>query len=490
LKKSFQRTAIDTFTNGGAQFLLIPLTFIRLPILTKNLSAQEYGVWGLIFTTCSLTLPLTSLGLGAAMSRFLPGEKNKELIKEGFYSVLFIRLFISFAIALTVYLFASPISTRFFDGSTQIVQLTAAFIFLATLSPVYKRLLRIIRKVKILSIIKIIDGYGTVGLYAVVLFTGHGLISIILVALSFRVAVIVFMILYVKPYIHFKWPNFSQLRRYLQFGLPTLPASLSFWVVNLTDRFIIVYYMGAASVGIYSAAYALGNIPRMFSGLINFIMMIAISKLYDEGKIDEVKTHLSYGLKYFLALSIPFLFGSVIFSEQVLRVLSTPEIATQGRYITPIVVLSHIFLGVYSILTYIIVVVKKTKIMALVWMLSLPLNLGLNIIIIPYYGILGAAVTTLIAYSLALCIVSYFALKEFTFNANWIFIFKSLVASTIMSIMILFLAPQKNVYIFLTIVVGMCIYGLTLILLKGFSRKEYDFFKGLFKTKFTKRVIV
>jgi O-antigen/teichoic acid export membrane protein len=426
-------------------------------------------------------LPFTSFGLGAAMSRFLPSEKNKEIIQEGFYSVLFIRISASFMIALTVFLFASPIAKHFFDGSVQIVQITAAFILLTTLHPIYKRLLRIWRKIKFLSILSIIDEYGKVALYAVLLLTGHGLMSIVLAALSFRVVIVVAMILYVRPRIGFKWPNFSRLRGYLKFGLPLLPGSLSFWVVNLTDRYVIAYFLGTASVGIYSAAYALGNIPYMFSGLINFILMIAVSKLYDEGKIEEVKTHLSYALKYFLALTIPLFFGAVVFSEQILYVLSTPEIATQGRFVTPIVVLGHLFLGVYSILTYILVVTKKTKEMAKVWMFSLPLNLGLNIIIVPHLGIVGAAITTLIAYFLALCMISYFVLKEeFTFNINWVFIFKAIIASTIMALVIWHLTPQGAVHTLLTVIVGVFVYGIVLISLQGFSRNEYAFFKGLF----------
>ena len=78
LKKSYKNTIFDTFKNGIAQIILVPLVLLTLPILTKNLSVEEYGLWGLVFTTCSLTMPLTSLGLGTAMSRFISSAKNKK----------------------------------------------------------------------------------------------------------------------------------------------------------------------------------------------------------------------------------------------------------------------------------------------------------------------------------------------------------------------------------------------------------------------------
>ena len=481
MNRLYQKTASDTLINSSAQLLLIPLTFLMLPILTKNLSINDYGLWGLIFTTCSLSLPLTSIGLGAAMSRFLPSQNMKAGLQDGFYSVLFIRVGISFVLGLAIYYFATPLAAHFFSGSTNIVKLTSLFIMLTTLNPIYRRLFRIAREIKALSIIKIIDGYGSLGLYYVLLTFGYGLYGIIYAALALRIIVILLMMIYIKPKIGFRWPTYSPLKQYLRFGIPLIPASLSYWLINLTDRYIISYYLDTSAVGIYSASYALGRFPYLVSGIINFIIMIAISKLYDEGKIDEVKAHLSYGLKYFLALSIPLLFGTIIISEQLLSALTTTLIAKQGKYITPIVTLGHIFLGIYTILTYILTVSKKTKVMAKVWFLSLPLNFILNIVVIPIYGILGAALTTLLSYLLALCIVCYFALKEFTFNPNWGFIFKSTIASIVMALAIVYFTPQGNFATMMTIIGGAGIYTIVIILLKGFTKKEFELFAGLIK---------
>ena len=60
----------------GAHLLLIPLNFISLPILTKFIPIQEYGIWGLIFLLpCNLMTPLTSLGLGAMVDSYGGGKK-------------------------------------------------------------------------------------------------------------------------------------------------------------------------------------------------------------------------------------------------------------------------------------------------------------------------------------------------------------------------------------------------------------------------------
>ena len=92
----------------------------------------------------------------------------------------------------------------------------------------------------------------------------YGLLSIVQSALIINLILFLLLIIYLRPQIGFRIPNFSLIKKYLKFGLPTLLASMSYWVVNLTDRYIIAFYLGTASVGVYSAAYFLGKIPGIF----------------------------------------------------------------------------------------------------------------------------------------------------------------------------------------------------------------------------------
>ena len=180
-----------------------------------------------------------------------------------------------------------------------------------------------------------------------------------------------------------------------------------------------------------------------------------------------------------MTLSIPYTFATFIISDNVLHVLTTTEIAYQGSHITPVVAVAHLFLGIYTLLTYVLLLTKKTKKMAILWALSLPLNFGLNILIVPIFGIFGAALTTLLAYFIAMCGVLYFALKELKFNSNWYFIIKSILASTLMSFIIWNIDPVGNFQLILTIIGGIFIYVISLFFLQGFSSKEYEFFKAL-----------
>ena len=110
-----------------------------------------------------------------------------------------------------------------------------------------------------ITLIRISEGYGMVGLFSVVLFYQKGLMGIIYSALGFQFILTIFYTFYINSFMEFKLPDFSQLRKYLRFGLPLLPASLGFWIVNLVGILLLIF-LGTGSVGAYSAAYTLGKI--------------------------------------------------------------------------------------------------------------------------------------------------------------------------------------------------------------------------------------
>ena len=85
---SYLQTIKDTSINAVARVLLIPITFLTLPILTTNFSIIDYGLWGLIFTTNNLTMPFTGLGLPSALSRYGPSYENNKF--KSSFSSLFI----------------------------------------------------------------------------------------------------------------------------------------------------------------------------------------------------------------------------------------------------------------------------------------------------------------------------------------------------------------------------------------------------------------
>lgn len=485
METSYAKTAKDTTIFGVATLLIFLVGLLPLPLLTKTLGAHGYGIWAQVHVTVGLVLAFADLRLATAMIRFLAAEKNKQEIQEGFYSVVSVVSLISLVISLAVIVFAPSLAATFFDGNVQVVRITGAIILLSSLSSVYLSLLRTFQQVKKFSIFIIAENCGQVGLIAYLVLNGYGIFSVVVSFLAVKVIILLILFFLIKSQIGIKKPNFSRIKEYLSFSLPLVPMTISLSLVNLSDRYVIGFFLGITSVGIYSAGYGIGNLPFSVVAVLAFVLLPVLSQLYDEGRMNEVKTHLSYSLKYFLAIIIPFVSGAAILAEPVLRLFTTSEIASQGRFIVPLVALAVSFLGMHNIIFHILILAKKTKIMAVIWIVAAMLNLGLNIWVVPRVGIIGAAVTTLIAYSLALGLTTYYAFKEFRFTINWQFIIKSLIASAIMSSVVWLMAPQGDLDTILTVVAGVVIYGVVLLLLKGFNREEIRFLWGLFRRSST-----
>lgn len=481
MKGSYQRFAKNVLTIVATNAATALSSIILLPMITKTLGAYGFGIWKQVEVTTSLLLSFVGLGLPYALTRFLPAKTERSEIRDEFYSAFFLVLLSSLVFSGIIIIFANFIAGAFFDGATEVVRVTGFVILASSLQGVFLGLFRSFQQMKRYFIFVVADVYCQLGVIAYLTLTGHGVLSIVLVVLSVKVITLFPLFLLVRSQIGFGKPSFGRVREYLNFGIPIIPSDLGSWLITSGDRYVIGYILGAASVGIYSVSYSIGSITYLLSRILLFVLPPALSGLYDRGRIDEVKVHLSYSLKYLLAIAIPFTFGAAILSKPVLTLFSTSDIANEGYLITPIIALSTLVLASLDLSGQILVLVKKTRILGTIWIIGGLINLVLNILIVPHLGIMGAAISTLVAYTLIGGLVAYYSFRQFSFSIDWRFIIKSLIASGIMSLAIWQMSPEGTLATLGTVMVGVLTYATILFLLRGFAREELVFFKRLLR---------
>ena len=472
-----QRIGLIGITN-----LLLSLSgIILLPILTKNIPIEDYGIWVQISVTIGLIPAVVMLGLPYTMVRFLAAAKKREEIQEGFYSIAFIILFTSAIASLLLFLFSKPIAASLFDNNLTIARILPLIVFIACLNGLLLNFFRTFQHIKRYSIFLFIQTFLNVALVAYFVLSGYGIFGAVIGLLISSFFVFLIMASLIISEIGIKIPKFTHIREYLAFGLPTVPGNLSSWVVNSSDRYVIGIFLSTAFVGYYSPGYTLGNMIKMFMAPLGFMLPAVLSKYYDENNMNEVKTVLRYSLKYFLLLAIPSAFGLSLLSKPILTILSTPEIASQGYLITPFVAASALLLGATVASTQGLYLAKRTDIGGKIWIIAAISNLGLNIVFVPYIGIIGAAITTLIAFTLVLILATYYSFKYIRFDIDFSSILKSVFASFVMSLVIIKWCPI-GLFNVLT-VIGVCavVYATILLLLKTIKKEEFCFFRELLK---------
>jgi O-antigen/teichoic acid export membrane protein len=239
--------------------------------------------------------------------------------------------------------------------------------------------------------------------------------------------------------------------------------------------------MGVDAVGIYSVSYGLGGLLALFYAPLGITLFPAMVHCYENDKIQELKTHLKYSLKFFLMFAIPSFFGLSVLSKSLLVTLATPEFV-EGAVVVSIVALATVLFYCSSINTYVLNLFKETKKVGLIYIGSASINVVMNIILVPLMGVVGAAIATLVTFAVHLIVISMISFKKVSYDIDFKFILKSLTSSSIMAFVVWKLNPIGAVDIVISIGVGAMIYFGALVLLRGFTKEEYLFLKGILRT--------
>ena len=453
--------------------------FIILPILTKSMSIENYGIWIQASVTISLLSSIFTLGLPYTMVRYMASEKNIKKIQENFYSIVYIVLVASSIVSLVIILFSKQLADLVFDGNIFITQILSIIIILACLNNIIINYFRTFHQIVKYCIMTLLSTYVGIIIEATLLFLGYGLNGVLIGLLTSQILVFLIMFIYIIKDIGVIVPKFINIKEFLSFGLPTVPGNVSSWIINVSDRYIIGIFLGIAYVGYYSPGYTLGGIINTIAAPIFFMLPSILSRYYDNNDMDNVKRVLYYSMKYFLIIAVPATIGITLLSRQILEFLTTEDIALNGYLITPFITVSMLLYGIRSINSQILILEKKTKITGFVWSLAAIVNLILNIIFIPYIGLIGAAISTLIAYAIAFIIIEYYSNKYIQLNKDWKLLAKVCIASVAMSLVLIAWQPVGLVNILLVVLVCVILYFIILFMLGTFKEYEINFFREL-----------
>lgn len=463
---------------GIANILISLSSLIFIPIITKNFSTADYGVWSQVTTTISLVPNLVNLGLPYTMVRFLAAEKNKLKIQKSFYSMMALVLVSSIIMVAILLIFSNQIASALFDGNMQILYIVTVISFFACLNLMLLTYFRTFQQIKVYTTFLVLQTYIGVGVSIILTLMHQPIEVVVLGLLTGYFTVFIFMAFLILHQIGFT-TKFKSLKEELKFALPTVPNNVSSWVVDSSDKYVIGIIMGSGAVGCYSPGYALGSILLMCSSPFATLLPAVLPEYYEKGDMKTINTYLTYSVKYFLLLTIPAAIGLSILSHSILLILTTEIIASQGYVVTPLVSLGAIFMGIYGITNNILILEKKTSILGHIWITVAVLNIVFNIIAVPYLGIFGAGLVTLLCYILACAITVYYASKYAKLPFDYIAIVKIIISAVIMGIFVEIANPVGIVNILIVVAVAVVIYFAILFLLKGIDKKEIDLFRDM-----------
>ena len=470
-----QRIGLVGLTN-----ILISLSsLIFIPIITKSFTTAEYGMWAQVNTTIALVPNIANLGLPYTMVRFLSAEKDKQKIKDSFYPMISLTFISTLIICLLFIIFGNAIANALFNGSMQVLYITTAISFFACMNLMLISFFRTFQQMKRYSLFLVLQSYIGVFVSIYLTYAGYNIETVVLGLLTGYVAVFIMMAFLIVRYLGIGIGKWSNLKEQLAFAIPTIPSNVSSWIVDSSDKYVIGILIGSVAVGCYSPGYALGSILLMFLSPFAVLLPAILPEHYEKGDLNEVDKYLSYSMKYYLLLTVPAAVGMSVLSKPLLYIITTPEIALGGYMVTPFVCLGAIFMGMYGITNNILILEKNTMILGKLWIVVAISNIILNLLLVPYLNILGAAIATLICYVLAFGVTAIASRKTMRLPFDIKEMLKIVIASAIMGIIVYIMHPNGIINVLISIVVGVIVYFAIIFILKAVTRKEIAIFKDL-----------
>ncbi|MDP1676925.1 MAG: oligosaccharide flippase family protein [Bacteroidota bacterium] len=399
--EQIKRLGTDTAIYGISTIVARLLNFILLPLYANILSPSEFGIQANIYAYIAFFILFYGYGMESAYFRF---ASSKELgsEKDNFSTPYISILIVSAILSIVLFLFAAPLTSLFMiDVSMyQLIYYASGILFFDAIVLVPFASLRLQRKAKYFASIKVINIGFTIVLNIILVYKFRWGIEGIFIS-NLAASLLSFLMLLPTTIRQFEFSFHKSLfKELLKFGLPILPVGISGILLQLVDRPILLYLMNEASVGIYQANFRLGIFMALVTGMFEFAWR---PFFLSHAKDPNAKVLFSRVMTYYLAVcAVVFLLIS-LFVEDVIKFkfqghyILRPEY-WDGLAIVPLVLISYIFSGIGTNLNAGIQIEKKTKYLFPTSFSGSLTKIILTFILVPKYGIMGAAYATIFGY--------------------------------------------------------------------------------------------
>lgn len=374
---------------------------LLVPIYARQLGPEGVGITGVLNSTISLTLMLAGLALPQAFFRwYLREAKTERARTDVLATTLAVRIAASLASFALILLAAIPITGILYNGAHfAVFALAAPIVLFDSFNQVPLSFLRAERRprdyIKVTLTRAIL---GSVLIVVLVVLLDFGVVGVALgaaLAATVSAALGVWVMLRVGVAPRLDGPL---ARTMLGFALPLVPASMAGWVLNLSDRPLLQLLTDStAVVGIYSLGYTVG---LMVNALVIQPFSLAWGAAHWEiSQQEDAPTSFARVLTWFLVLAAGAALLVSAIGTDALRILVGPEFE-ESRYIVPFSSFAYVMYGSYSIVSAGLGIVGRSGLVAITMAVGAAVSLVLNLALIPFLGMYGAAVSTLASYGL------------------------------------------------------------------------------------------
>jgi O-antigen/teichoic acid export membrane protein len=398
------------------------VSLLLLPVFTSYLTPADYGVITMLLTVEAVTKVLFRWGVDTAFMR-LYYDCAESAARQRLASTIFFFLLAVNGALLVVALLSLDLLTPHllgedgnYPGSLNLlVGLTLVNTFVTGFYFMPFQVLRIGGQPRQFIALAFARSAGTItARLMLVIWAGLGVFGIVAADLLVTAVFSLVLIRWFAPLIR---PVFSRavIREALAFGLPRVPHSIAHQIIGFADRYLLKAYGTLADVGLYSIGASFGLALKFFLSAFESAWTPFFLGVMREPDARRIYSTVS---TYVVALLVLLVGGLCAVAPAVVRLFTTDEF--QGAAVViPWIALGVMFQGLYLIGSIGLVITKRTKLYPIATGIAAVVSVLANLILIPRYGILGAAWANTCSYATLAMTTVGFSWRVYPIPYEW-----------------------------------------------------------------------
>lgn len=406
--KLIKNVGIFTVGSFGSKIL----SFLLVPLYTAVLSTEDYGTADLVSTTAALLIPIITLSIQDAVLRYALDKniEKKDVISTALRVVIRGSILLAVGIAIISYLKIFQLDNIYY-----------LFLFLFSICGAFNTLfnlyLRGKNKVKVIAASGILNTFVTCILNIVFLIVfKFGIIGYLCALFIGDLSSDLFQLFLGKIYKDIKIRKYNDMtHEMLRYSIPLIPNSIAWWINNASDRYILTFLKGVAENGIYAVSYKVPTMLTVFQSIFNSAWSISAITEFDENDADGFFSDNYKRYSFFSYLVCSFL---MLLNIPIAHFLYSNEFFLAWKAI-PFLLVGTMFNGISIFEGNLYAAVKKTKVVASTTVIGAIINTICNFIFINIYGMVGAALATMLGYTVTWFLRTLFLKPIIQLKVNW-----------------------------------------------------------------------
>lgn len=449
------------------------LSFFFIVYVARILGPKNFGIFAFASAFTAIFSIISNFGMDTIIKRDVSANRSKA--QRYFSNYLSMKLLLSFLSLFILINIASIInyeSLKFW-----IIIIMGLLIIPNSFDNTLVGLFQAHEEMKYQALSLICENILKILIGIVLLYLGYGLLGLIIaiaIGVLFRFFIDLNFVL--KRYVQIKLQIDRTFWKYIfRQSIPLVIASAFTLIYVRIDVVMLSFFKGDEIVGYYSLAYRLLEPFLIIPTIVLTASFPVLSRLYVSSKISfEKLTHKL--LDFLLLLSIPIATIITIFAKEIMLLLYG-EAFINSAIALQILIWSIVLIFSSQVFVNRIIVIKKQKLIALMSGISVLINIGFNLILIPKYSYIGASIATLITELFVFLFLFYFTIK-YMHKVTLINNLPKLALSGVIYALLLYYFRGYNWLI--VIPFGMLTYLVSLILVKFFTKEDLLMIKGIF----------